>query len=146
MNKAKILPVLPQGENDEVERKTHAKPGNTMKILVVGLMTLAVIQIATVVVLIYLGALIGDLSSDVDNIEANLISEESRSQQDPETPDQEISAGTLILSDEFNDFNLTRWKHEITLGGEGNWQFQYYDNNQSNSYVRMVCFISNHHS
>ena len=38
--------------------------------------------------------------------------------------------------DEFNDLNLTRWKHEITLGGGGNWEFQYYDNNRSNSYIK----------
>ena len=136
MNKAKVLPL---GENDEMKKKTCGEPsGNAMKILVVGLITLAVIQVAILVVLIYLGARVGDLSSDVDNVEDNLRSEQSHSQQDPETPipDQEISAGTLIFSDEFNDFNLTRWKHEITLGGGGNWEFQYYDNNRSNSYVK----------
>ena len=42
----------------------------------------------------------------------------------------------LIFDDEFDDFDIARWKHEITLGGGGNWEFQYYDKNRSNSYVR----------
>ena len=40
-----------------------------------------------------------------------------------------------ILHDDFNDFNLSLWKHEITLTGGGNWEFEYYANNRSNSYV-----------
>jgi len=28
------------------------------------------------------------------------------------------------------------WQHELTLGGGGNWEFEYYTNNRSNSYVR----------
>ena len=43
---------------------------------------------------------------------------------------------TLIFSDEFDDFSTSRWKHEQTLGGGGNWEFQYYCNNRSNSYVK----------
>ena len=43
---------------------------------------------------------------------------------------------TLTLEDNFDDFNLSLWKHEITLAGGGNWEFQYYTNNRSNSYVR----------
>ena len=43
---------------------------------------------------------------------------------------------TLILDEEFDTFNLSRWQHEITLGGGGNWEFEYYSNNRSNSYVR----------
>lgn len=42
----------------------------------------------------------------------------------------------LILEDDFNQFNLSLWKHEITLGGGGNWEFEYYNNNRTNSYVR----------
>ena len=41
----------------------------------------------------------------------------------------------LALEDTFEDFNLSLWKHELTLGGGGNWEFQYYTNNRSNSYV-----------
>ena len=45
-------------------------------------------------------------------------------------------AQTLLLDEEFDTLNLTRWQHEITLGGGGNWEFEYYTNNRSNSYVR----------
>ncbi len=41
----------------------------------------------------------------------------------------------LALEDNFDDFNLSLWKHELTLGGGGNWEFQWYANNRSNSYV-----------
>ncbi|XP_022087863.1 beta-1,3-glucan-binding protein-like isoform X2 [Acanthaster planci] len=42
----------------------------------------------------------------------------------------------LIFEDTFDTFNLDVWEHEITAGGGGNWEFQYYTNNRSNSYVR----------
>ena len=47
-----------------------------------------------------------------------------------------FSTETLIFSDEFDEFSLSRWKHEQTLGGGGNWEFEYYGNNRSNSYVK----------
>ncbi|XP_003388466.2 PREDICTED: beta-1,3-glucan-binding protein-like [Amphimedon queenslandica] len=43
---------------------------------------------------------------------------------------------TLALEDEFDTFNLSLWKHEITLTGGGNWEFEAYLNNRSNSFVR----------
>lgn len=42
----------------------------------------------------------------------------------------------LALEDNFDTFNLSLWKHEITLSGGGNWEFEAYLNNRSNSYVR----------
>mmetsp|Transcript_24109 Transcript_24109/g.33807 ORF Transcript_24109/g.33807 Transcript_24109/m.33807 type:complete len:359 (+) Transcript_24109:136-1212(+) len=42
----------------------------------------------------------------------------------------------LIFSDDFEEFDLSIWKHQITMGGGGNWEFEYYLNNRSNSYVR----------
>ncbi|XP_019855204.1 PREDICTED: beta-1,3-glucan-binding protein-like [Amphimedon queenslandica] len=42
----------------------------------------------------------------------------------------------LALEDEFKTFNLSLWKHELTLSGGGNWEFEAYLNNRSNSYVR----------
>ena len=42
----------------------------------------------------------------------------------------------LVLEDNFDTFDLSLWKHQITLGGGGNWEFQYYTNNRSNSYVK----------
>ena len=44
--------------------------------------------------------------------------------------------GALIFDEEFNELNLSRWGHEITLSGGGNWEFEYYTNNRSNSYVK----------
>ena len=42
----------------------------------------------------------------------------------------------LIFSEDWSksiDFSI--WKHEITMGGGGNWEFEYYANNRSNSFV-----------
>jgi hypothetical protein len=47
-----------------------------------------------------------------------------------------VSAETLIFNDDFNNLNLKNWEHEITLSGGGNWEFEWYTNNRSNSYVR----------
>ncbi|XP_030761868.1 beta-1,3-glucan-binding protein-like [Sitophilus oryzae] len=44
-------------------------------------------------------------------------------------------SGDLIFDEDFDSFDLSRWQHEITLSGGGNWEFQYYANNRSNSYV-----------
>lgn len=47
-----------------------------------------------------------------------------------------FAAEQLIFSDDFSELNTGRWKHEQTLGGGGNWEFQLYNNNRSNSYVK----------
>jgi len=41
-----------------------------------------------------------------------------------------------IFFDDFDTLDLKTWQHEITLGGGGNWEFEYYTNNRSNSYTR----------
>lgn len=46
------------------------------------------------------------------------------------------AAETLIFEDDFKTLNFKMWEHELTLGGGGNWEFQWYVNNRSNSYVR----------
>ncbi|CAG0884834.1 unnamed protein product [Cyprideis torosa] len=51
----------------------------------------------------------------------------------PVPPEQ---AGQLIWEDNFDTFNLNRWAHEKTASGGGNWEFQIYDNNRTNSYVK----------
>nr|XP_002740978.1 PREDICTED: beta-1,3-glucan-binding protein-like [Saccoglossus kowalevskii] len=43
---------------------------------------------------------------------------------------------TLVFEDNFDELNLETWQHEITAGGGGSSEFQYYTNNRSNSYVR----------
>lgn len=61
------------------------------------------------------------------------------SSQQPQVPTTSTTGGPpnkLILFDDFNTFNLGLWKHEITLGGGGNWEFQAYYNNRSTSYVK----------
>lgn len=42
----------------------------------------------------------------------------------------------LLFADEFDELDNEVWEHELTLGGGGNWEFQYYTNNRSNSFVR----------
>nr|XP_002730539.1 PREDICTED: beta-1,3-glucan-binding protein-like [Saccoglossus kowalevskii] len=46
------------------------------------------------------------------------------------------SSDDLIFEDTFDTFRFDWWQHEITAGGGGNWEFEYYTNNRSNSYVR----------
>lgn len=46
------------------------------------------------------------------------------------------AAETLIFEDDFNTLNFKNWQHELTLGGGGNWEFEWYVNNRSNSYVK----------
>ena len=47
-----------------------------------------------------------------------------------------ISSKTIILDEEFEKLDFKRWKHDITLGGGGNWEFELYHNNRTNSYVK----------
>uniref|UniRef100_F7BJS1 Uncharacterized protein n=1 Tax=Ciona intestinalis TaxID=7719 RepID=F7BJS1_CIOIN len=42
----------------------------------------------------------------------------------------------LIFEETWDQFDLNRWQHEITMSGGGNWEFEYYTNNRTNSYVR----------
>jgi hypothetical protein len=35
------------------------------------------------------------------------------------------AADTLVFSDDFTSFDLSVWQHEITLGGGGNWEFEW---------------------
>ncbi|CAF1142033.1 unnamed protein product, partial [Brachionus calyciflorus] len=42
----------------------------------------------------------------------------------------------LVFYDEFDFLDLEKWRHDITLSGGGNWEFQLYHNNRSNSFVR----------
>ncbi|KAF2898774.1 hypothetical protein ILUMI_07407 [Ignelater luminosus] len=44
-----------------------------------------------------------------------------------------ICSGQLIFEDHFDTLDHNKWKHEITLGGGGNWEFQWYTNDCENS-------------
>lgn len=46
-----------------------------------------------------------------------------------------FGSGDLIFEETFDDFDFSKWEHENTLAGGGNWEFQWYANNRSNSYV-----------
>ncbi|KAI9291307.1 lipopolysaccharide and beta-1,3-glucan binding protein [Neoconidiobolus thromboides FSU 785] len=52
------------------------------------------------------------------------------------TPTFSTRAAQLIFEDNFDTFNLKNWRHDITLGGGGNWEFQHYTNNRTSSYVK----------
>jgi beta-glucanase (GH16 family) len=47
-----------------------------------------------------------------------------------------FAAETLIFSDNFDTFDMKKWQHELTMGGGGNWEFEIYRNNRTNSFVR----------
>ena len=42
----------------------------------------------------------------------------------------------IIFQDDFNTLNFTTWQHELTMGGGGNWEFEMYVNNRTNSFVK----------
>ena len=44
-------------------------------------------------------------------------------------------ADTLVWEDNFDTLDFTKWQHEITMGGGGNWEFEMYWNNRTNSFV-----------
>lgn len=44
-------------------------------------------------------------------------------------------SGDLIFEETFDTLDLTKWRHEVTMAGGGNYEFQWYVNNRSNSYV-----------
>jgi len=46
----------------------------------------------------------------------------------------------VVFSDDFNELNHRVWKHELSMGGGGNWEFQMYLNNRSISYVNNSIF------
>lgn len=52
-----------------------------------------------------------------------------------EAPTRTICSGDLIFEDTFDELNHKKWQHEVTLAGGGNWEFQWYLNNRSNSFV-----------
>ena len=47
-----------------------------------------------------------------------------------------LSRAFFAPQDNFDVFNLSTWKHELTLSGDENWCFEWYNNNRSVSFVR----------
>ena len=50
--------------------------------------------------------------------------------------DGQYEGERLIFLDNFDTFNFKKWKHDLTMSGGGNWEFQLYHNNRTNSYVK----------
>lgn len=44
-------------------------------------------------------------------------------------------SGDLIFEENFDTLNLSKWRHEITMAGGGNFEFQWYVNDRFNSYT-----------
>lgn len=44
-------------------------------------------------------------------------------------------SGQLIFEDNFDTLDQVNWRHEVTLSGGGNWEFQWYVNDRFNSYT-----------
>ena len=44
--------------------------------------------------------------------------------------------GELVFEDNFDFLDSFKWEHEITMAGGGNWEFQMYTHNRTNSYTR----------
>uniref|UniRef100_A0A8W8KD03 Beta-1,3-glucan-binding protein n=1 Tax=Magallana gigas TaxID=29159 RepID=A0A8W8KD03_MAGGI len=42
----------------------------------------------------------------------------------------------LIFEDNFDFLNFETWTHDLTASGGGNWEFEYYTNNRTNSYTK----------
>ena len=42
----------------------------------------------------------------------------------------------LVFEDNFDDLDFSKWRHDITLGGGGNWEFEVYDNNRSTTFAK----------
>ncbi|KAG8468955.1 hypothetical protein KFE25_007473 [Diacronema lutheri] len=59
-----------------------------------------------------------------------------RAVEGPHMPTAERFRNNLVFSDDFDDFDLRKWKHEITMSAGGNWEFQWYTNNRSNTFVK----------
>lgn len=47
-----------------------------------------------------------------------------------------LVATKLVFEDNFDTLDFKKWKHDITLAGGGNWEFQIYDNNRSTTFVK----------
>nr|XP_022908360.1 beta-1,3-glucan-binding protein-like [Onthophagus taurus] len=49
---------------------------------------------------------------------------------------RDFCSGDLIFEENFDTLDFKKWQHENTLGGGGNWEFQWYTNNRTNSFVK----------
>lgn len=47
-----------------------------------------------------------------------------------------ICSGQLIFEDNFDNLDQSKWQHEITMTGGGNYEFQWYLNHRDNSFTK----------
>jgi len=47
-----------------------------------------------------------------------------------------VSAEKVIFEDDFKFLDFDKWQHELTMGGGGNWEFEMYVNNRTNSFTK----------
>jgi beta-glucanase (GH16 family) len=53
-----------------------------------------------------------------------------------------LSASKLVFYDEFDKLDFKKWRHDLTLAGGGNNEFQIYDNNRTTTYTNnSILFI-----
>ncbi len=50
-------------------------------------------------------------------------------------PPGAFCSGDLIFEENFDALNLSKWRHEVTMAGGGNFEFQWYVNDRLNSYT-----------
>lgn len=51
-------------------------------------------------------------------------------------PQRSFCAGELIFEDNFDNFDLSKWHHEVSMWGGGNNEFQWYVNDRANSFTQ----------
>ena len=79
-------------------QEESAAENRTTRLIIAGLIALAVVQVAVVIVLIYVGTHVGDLSSDVDDIKSE---QSGLTNTDPKM--QKVSSNnTLIFNDDLS--------------------------------------------
>ena len=44
-------------------------------------------------------------------------------------------ASKLVFYDDFDRLDFRKWKHDLTMAGGGNHEFQVYDNNRTTTYT-----------
>lgn len=47
-----------------------------------------------------------------------------------------LASSKIVFQDDFDDLDFTKWRHDITLSGGGNWEFELYDNNRSTTFTK----------
>jgi beta-glucanase (GH16 family) len=48
---------------------------------------------------------------------------------------QSFCSGDLIFEDNFDNLDVSKWQHELTMAGGGNYEFQWYVNSRFNSFT-----------